>query len=228
MVGHAKCQACAAQVFGAVRGFHAGQSQIRDSGILQADWQQKLNGVIVVLGNGGFIIRFQDPSGLPQRSVKKLNLHSAASDVFRKSLDVFFIIKNMFILWDNRKFCIKYEIRGVFYITRPLRQIGYFRFQKRIVRIKSIQIPVLPIRHKIWHKISVNRLIIMIKESGMKKGIVFFLHHLPLFIQTPKCIFQIAFQNPIVLRVSVAPFFRRHSGQILNLTVIIPAVGKIK
>ena len=62
----------------------------------------------------------------------------------------------------------------------------------------------------------------------MKKGVFFFLCHLTLLIQSAKGVFQIPFQDPVVPGVSETPLFRGDPGQVLNLTVIISAVGEIE
>lgn len=62
----------------------------------------------------------------------------------------------------------------------------------------------------------------------MKKCIFLFLCHFSFLIQSAECIFQIAFQDPVIPGLPKAPLLRGYSGQVLDLPVIITAVGKIE
>ena len=62
----------------------------------------------------------------------------------------------------------------------------------------------------------------------MKKGIFFLFPYFSFLIQSAECIFQIAFQDPVIPGLPKAPLLRGYSGQVLDLPVIITAVGKIE
>ena len=98
MVCHLERQTGPPQIAGPVCGFHTGQSQIWFSGCLQTDRKKKLDGMIVILGDGSFVICLQHPSGLMQGAVKKLYLHPAVPYCFRKPL-AFSSSPNMCSYW---------------------------------------------------------------------------------------------------------------------------------
>ena len=108
VVCHLERQTGPPQIAGPVCGFHTGQSQIWFSGCLQTDRKKKLDGMIVILGDGSFVICLQHPSGLMQGAVKKLYLHPAVPYCFRKPLGVFFFPEYVLILGNDLQMGIKY------------------------------------------------------------------------------------------------------------------------
>ena len=86
-------QACPAKIFGTVRSFHAGEGKVRGTGILQADGNQELDGMIIILRDCRLVVRLQDSPCLLQRPVKKLHPHAAFPHSRRQALHIFLIIK---------------------------------------------------------------------------------------------------------------------------------------
>ena len=96
-------------------------------------------------------------------SVKKLYSHGAVPYSLRKAACIFFFPEYVLILRNNRNGRIKYKLGRIFYVLSFFRKLYRFHFQKMILCIKSFQKPFLSPRYEIWHKISINRLIIIIK-----------------------------------------------------------------
>ena len=110
VICHAQSQAGASQIFTSICCFHAGKCQIRSSGMPQADRDQKLNRMVVILRDCSSIICFQHSSGLPECSVKKLESHTALSHLFWQTCRILLISENMVILGNHRQIRVKYQI----------------------------------------------------------------------------------------------------------------------
>ena len=84
--------------------------QIRSSGMPQADRDQKLNRMVVILRDCSSVICFQHSSGLPECSVKKLEPHTALPHLFWQTCRILLISENMVILGNHRQIRVKYQI----------------------------------------------------------------------------------------------------------------------